>query len=670
MFALPWHHTRAGRRVLAICGALFACVVPDAAHALAADTQATRVPARQVLLERQHIGIERLRRATNLPWRDGATTPNPGITPASFWLRFTLNPGDAARVLTIDNPLLDAANIYIVDGTGVLQRMRFGAAQPFSTRIFRSDPDFTMEVPATNTPVTVFIEARSAGSLRVVPQLRTSDAYRAHVTATALIRGVYYGTLIVMVLYNIGLAVSMRDRAYSFYVGFAASMLLLLVTLDGTGYQYLWPQSPQWQASSLVFAVGMCMGLMQMFSRDFLRVPVPGRMNTTMTTLALLCFAHALAPLFVMSPLNHFASIVLGLLTATLLLVAGVRSWRSGFAPAALFCAANVCLTSGALLFVLREFSSTADSVFTRHGLQLGATADVVLLSLALGMRIKTERLERERAQAEADALGVRLEDMQREQALAVKERTLQDSLQRARQLQELGQMAGGFGHEFNNILTSMVGFAELALERARDSRDDTIRRFLTEIQSGGRRAAELVDQLLTYSGGNRRDTSEVALSALIERALAILRPTLSTQHRLDWAPPTVDATAHVDPDRLQQAIINLCLNARDAMAERGIISVRVVHATFAGECCASCLAAMHGRWHVIQVADSGAGIHGDVAAIFLPFHSTRPGDGGGLGLAVVHGVAHEYGGHLLVREHPGGGTEISFCLPTLEEIP
>ena len=73
----------------------------------------------------------------------------------------------------------------------------------------------------------------------------------------------------------------------------------------------------------------------------------------------------------------------------------------------------------------------------------------------------------------------------------------------------------------------------------------------------------------------------------------------------------------------------------------------------------------MQGTWHVIQVADTGAGIQGDVASILTPFHPTRAGDGGGLGLAVVHGVAHEYGGHLLVRDHPGGGTEIDFCLPT-----
>ena len=658
MAAAAWHCRWLGL-------AFLFCATPVLADQLDTSNTAARVPARQVLIDQNHLRVEEVLSDATLPWRDGTRTANPGITRATLWTWFVVTPADAARVLTIDNPLLDTATVYVADGTHIISRTRFGTAQPFAMRIFRSDPDFTVEVPPADRPLTVLIEARAIGSLRAVPELRTRDAYRAHLTATALIRGVYYGTLVVMVLYNIGLAISLKDRAYSFYVGYSASILLLLVTLDGTGYQYLWPQSPTWQTNSIVFAIGTCMGFLQLFARDFLRVPVPGRMSTTMTILATLCFAHALAPLFSMSALNHLASIVLGSVTSVVLLIAGVRSWRSGFVPARLYCLAHLFLLTGAGIFVLREFSSITDNFLTIHGLQLGTTADVVLLSLALGIRIKTERSERERARAEADALSVRLEEMQREQALATKEHTLQESLQRARQLQVLGQMAGGFGHEFNNILTSMVGFAELALERARDSRDDTIRRFLTEIQSGGRRAAELVDQLLTYSGGNRRDTSEVTLSTLTERALAILRPTLSTQHRLDWTAPTDAATAHVDPDRLQQAIINLCLNARDAMPERGVISVRVTRETFAGTACSSCLAEMHDTWHVIQVADTGAAIQGDIASIFMPFHSTRPGDGGGLGLAVVHGVAHEYGGHLLVRSNPGGGNQINLCLPT-----
>ena len=644
---------------------LLLSLTPMLAAALPGNTESTRAPERDILVATTPLTIADVLTNQHLAWRRAGTLANPGLTRNAVWVRFVVGPGDMARVLTIDNPILSQVDLYITDNTRLLAHARFGAALPFAGRMFRDDTDFTYEVPSASVPLTVFIEARSEGSLRVVPLLRTSLAYREHVTVTALGRGIYYGTLVVMVIYNIGLALSLRDIAYTFYVGYAASILLLVVTLDGTGYEYLWPSSPEWQATGLIFAIGMCTGFLQLFARDFLRVPAPSRLHAAMTIVAGLCFLHALAPLFYQGQLNYWAAIAIGAITSASLFIAGARSWRSGFAPARLYFLAYICMFSGAAVFLWREFSSGADSFFTQHSLQLGTTADVVLLSLALGTRIRTERTERERERADADALSVRLEDMQREQELALKERTLQDSLQRARQLQVLGQMAGGFGHEFNNILTSMVGFAELAIERAKESRDESMRRFLTEIQSGGRRAAELVDQLLTYSGGNRRDTSEVALSTITERALAILRPTLATQHRLDWIPPATNAIAHVDPDRLQQAIINLCLNARDSMPDRGLITVRLLRETYDGANCASCLAEMHGSWHVIQVTDTGIGIQGDIASIFMPFHSTRPGDGGGLGLAVVHGVAHEYGGHLLVRESPGGGTEIDFCLPT-----
>ena len=198
--------------------AFLCCATPVLADQLDTSNTAARVPARQVLIDHNHLRVEAVLSDATLPWRDGTRTANPGITRATFWTWFVVTPADAARVLTIDNPLLDTATVYVADGTHIISRTRFGTAQPFAMRIFRSDPDFTVEVPPADRPLTVLIEARAIGSLRAVPELRTRDAYRAHLTATALIRGVYYGTLVVMVLYNIGLAISLKDRAYSFYV--------------------------------------------------------------------------------------------------------------------------------------------------------------------------------------------------------------------------------------------------------------------------------------------------------------------------------------------------------------------------------------------------------------------------------------------------------------------
>lgn len=664
---MPARTTR-GRFVAALTVALCWALMPLWANTARADFSLA-LSARTPTLEVFNAGSRTLRpeQALNDPslhWLPSANAASPGITEASIWLRFAIAPGDTARVMTIANPLLSRLNVYIGDAGRIRGHMRFGNSLPFGARPFRSDPDFTMAIPASARPLLILVEATSVGTIWVAPQLRTPEQYRAGVAHTALLRGLCYGTLFVMVFFNIGLSFALGDRADAYYVGYGVATLFMVLALDGTGFQYLWPTTTSWQASSVLVFVGLVMAFQQLFARDFLRVSPLSLLHSSMTVVAVLCFLQSLSTFLYLGATSYWVLLTLGALSNITLLVAGIQSWRSGYPPARMYCIAYAFLLGGSTVFMLRYFGVVTDGFFVRHGLHFGSTVHVALLALAIGVRIKIERAERESARADADSLSLRLDDLQREREAALTDRNLQDSLQRARQLQVLGQMASGFGHGFNNLLTSMMGFAELAIDRTREGRDDTLRRFLTEIQSGGRRAAELVDQLLTYSGSNRREATEVSLSTVTERALAILRPTLGTRHKLLWTPPEQSPTARVDPDRLQQAIINLCLNARDAMPEHGTIELRILQSEFTNETCASCLTEISGSWNVIQVSDHGAGIEGDIAAIFTPFHTTRPGDGGGLGLAVVHGVAHEYSGHVVVRSGAEGGSQFNLCLP------
>jgi signal transduction histidine kinase len=606
-------------------------------------------------------------------WRAGDST-SMGIDGRSLWLRLRLPASAVDRVVTVDNPLLEELQFHVygaaasaesrlADATP-LESVHTGASTPFATRPIHADADYSLRIPAAWGAVDVLVGARTAGALRVVPRVRDVHTYAHEQMLQWLLRGAYYGALLVMALYNIGLALSLRDRDYGLYVGYVLSILSLVMCLDGTTYQLVNSANGGWLGFAVIVSTQLAIGFLQFFVRDFLRLQPGSLLYRVMTVVGYIGFLGALLPMLHYSELSYYILLGMGALSVLPHLVAAALNWRRGSAPERLYAIGLLVLMVGSVLYALLQTGVIGNHLLVRHGVQVGSTLDVILLSFALATRIKQERRARERTEADAQALALRLEAVQRERQLAAKEEELQESLQRSRQLQVLGQMAGGFAHGFNNILTSMMGFAELAQERATEGHDDVQRRHLSEIQNGGRRAARLVDQLLTYSGGNRRLASNVDLVEVVERAVSLLRPTMPTRLRLEWDAPTRPAVTRLDPDRMQQAIVNLVLNALDATDGRGSVTVQLRSRDVDDSVCTSCAARFSGPFHVLQVSDTGSGIDGDLARIFVPFYTTRPADSSGLGLSVVHAVTHECGGHLRVRNRPEGGTEFEVCLP------
>ena len=616
----------------------------------ACDERVSAQHAPQQLLINRPLNVRDALTAAPTDWQP-ALQISQGVRHESLWLRLQLPPSNATRVVTVDNPMLDEVQFHLRAAGLPLRSAYTGAALAFKTRPLASDAEFSLPVAPSAQPVEVLIGARSASALRVLPVVRSVAAYEHQHMLLTLLHGAYYGALLVMALYNIGLAWTLRDRHYALYVGYVLSMLSLVMALDGTTYQLASSEYAGWQVFVFVVSAQLAMGFLQFFVRDFLRVPAGSLLYRWLTVLGYGNFLVALSPAFAYGENTYLIVLIMGSLSLLPQIAAALLFWRQGSNAVRLYGAGLLILLIGSMLYALLQLGVIGNNIWVRHGVQIGSTLDIILLSFALATRIRSERHARERTEADAQALSLRLESVQRERELAVKDQALQDSLQRSRQLQVLGQMAGGFAHGFNNILTSMMGFAELAQERAADARDEVTRRHLSEIQNGGRRAARLVDQLLTYSGGNKRLASSVDLVEVVDRAVSLLRPTLPTQLRLQWHPPTRPAITRLDPDRMQQAIINLCLNSRDAISEgagdgqddageegdseAGSISLQLSSRSVDDCVCTSCAATFHGSFHVLKVRDTGAGIDGDLARIFVPFYTTRPADNSGLGLSV-----------------------------------
>ncbi|WP_405283459.1 ATP-binding protein [Gaopeijia maritima] len=234
--------------------------------------------------------------------------------------------------------------------------------------------------------------------------------------------------------------------------------------------------------------------------------------------------------------------------------------------------------------------------------------------------------------------------------------RATEDRRRHAERIEALGRLAGGIAHDFNNLMTVVTGHAELVLEEL--PRDSAVAPDVREIRSAGLRAASLTDHLLTFS--RQQGSSPVALD--LARLLRAMEPSIregvgeAIDVSIDVAPGAARVLA--DPAQMERMITHLVDNARVAMPEGGRLSLAVRDRS--------------DDLVALTVTDTGVGMSPDVVGhIFDPFFTTRaPGDGAGLGLALVHGIVEERGGRIEVRSAPGEGTSMTVLLPRLESTP
>jgi len=253
----------------------------------------------------------------------------------------------------------------------------------------------------------------------------------------------------------------------------------------------------------------------------------------------------------------------------------------------------------------------------------------------------------------------------ERKHAEAERER-LHRALQQSQKMEVIGQLAGGIAHDFNNILASMLGMTELARDQF-GAGDARLNDYLSQILKAGGRARELIRQLLVYSRGDSRETAQpLRLVPQLKEVLTMLRPMLPATMEIQAQWPDLSPTVTVDPLHLQQLLMNLSINARDAMQGVGVLTVGVSMQALDGAECRICHQPVTGDWVCIQVADSGPGIAAHLQdQMFQPFFTTKEvGEGGGMGLAVVQGIVTTYGGHVLLHTGPGRGTRFDILFP------
>lgn len=242
----------------------------------------------------------------------------------------------------------------------------------------------------------------------------------------------------------------------------------------------------------------------------------------------------------------------------------------------------------------------------------------------------------------------------------------LQKQSVQAQKMQAIGQLTGGIAHDFNNILASILGYTDLALDRFVPDKESKLASYLIEVKRASERARDLIAKMLAFSRGGKGESQCVAVAPMIAEVEQLLHSVLPSSVTLTTQIEPDVPMVMVDPVHLHQILMNLCINARDAVGTHGRIEIGVTHSRPTHMVCASCLEAVQGEWVEIWVRDNGAGIDPDTLPhVFEPFFSTKVvGKGTGMGLATVHGLVHGYGGHVMVESVVNGGTTVRLFLP------
>jgi signal transduction histidine kinase len=244
-------------------------------------------------------------------------------------------------------------------------------------------------------------------------------------------------------------------------------------------------------------------------------------------------------------------------------------------------------------------------------------------------------------------------------------QRLLEQQLRQSLKMEAVGQLTGGVAHDFNNLLTGIMGSMDMLRLRISQGRYGETDRYIEAAQGATRRAAALTHRLLAFSRRQTLDPSPTDVNRLVSGMLELIRTTVGPAVRIDVQNERHLWLTQVDANQLENALLNLCINARDAMARGGTLTLRTANCSLPAKA-----AAKHelpvGEYVMLSVSDTGSGMSNDVIAhAFDPFFTTKPvGEGTGLGLSMIHGFVHQSGGSVHIHSQLGVGTTMTLYLP------
>ncbi len=588
----------------------------------------------------------------NLPagdWRKSTEkAPGYGFAPSAYWVRFRVKNPTATHLdwmLEINYPHLDQIQFFVPGSAGAYETRRSGDYEPFNAREvqYRNFIFILKERPYSENTYYMRVATTSVINLPLVKW--TPAALTSKISNEQMALGLYYGSMLVMLFYNLFLFVSLRSRTYLYYILYILAFVLFQAMYNGLAFQYVYPTA-SWLNFLIPFSIALFSLAIILFSRRFLDTATTTRyLDKVLFVLAVL--NALLLPVSLVLSYSAAARIIIPVaaLGFLFLLIVGTIRLLRGSRAARFYMIGWSFLLSGLILSGLNTFGVLPPNFLTIYGMQIGSVLEVVLLSLGLADRINTMKMETQRAQAEALA--------NREEAL--------ENLKKADRLKD--EFLANTSHELRTPLNGIIGIAESLMDGAAGDLNETARRNLSMIAVSGRRLSSLVNDILDFSSMKNKElilqARPVDLKELVSVILTLSQPLVGKKNITlkneipDGLPPVF-----ADENRLQQIMHNLVGNAVK-FTESGEVSVR---------------ARLENGVVAVSVLDTGIGIPaGKLQDIFKSFEQvdasiSREYGGTGLGLTITKQLIELHGGTVNVRSEVGTGSEFTITLPISEQ--
>ena len=310
-----------------------------------------------------------------------------------------------------------------------------------------------------------------------------------------------------------------------------------------------------------------------------------------------------------------------------------------------------------------RGLAANATTALT-HAEALATALDVARAGLAASFA-RAADLNRALSDLNATLEGRVAERTQQLEAEMAERQKAEEMLRQAQKMEAVGQLTGGLAHDFNNLLTGISGSLDLLGKRVAQGRINDLDRYIVAAQGASKRAAALTHRLLAFSRQQTLDPKPTDVNRLVHGMADLIRRTVGPEITVEIVGSVGLWTALVDPSQLENALLNLCINARDAMPDGGRITIETAN-RWMDDRIARERDVTPGQYLSLCVSDTGTGMPADVVArAFDPFFTTKPiGQGTGLGLSMIYGFARQSGGQARIYSEVGSGTMVCLYLP------
>lgn len=622
------------------------------------------------------------------------TVPNLGLSNSTFWVKITLknlNPLEN-YLLEISVPTLDYIEYFSPDSNNKYNSILAGENLPFQQRKYQ-DPNYLFDIYIKqNETKTFYLKIKSNEGIQLPTKVGPKYSIINQIKNRDILSGLYFGIMLVMILYNLFIYLSVKDKSYIYYVVYIILVLLTQTSLQGYPFQYLWPNQPIIAQYSL-FIFPALVGIAGMaFMNVFLKVnhynKLLFKLSIFFTILYLIPITLAFIQNFELS--QKLLQINAGLVSL-FMLGTSVYIIKRGYQPAKYFLVAWSIFLVGVIIFILKDFEVLPFNNFSRYTMQIGSAIETVLLSFALANKINIIQAEKEELIINQNViLEQKVEERTDELSKTLKNlKETQSQLVDAEKMSSLGLLTAGIAHEINNPINFVssnipplkqdIDDLKAIIEKYDEIKDSSnineklieadklkqeldyeflkteLNTIISGIDNGAKRTAEIVKGLRNFSRLDENDLMLADINEGITSTLTILKSASNNIEIKAKLNPLPEINCY--PGKLNQAFLNLINNAIYAVNENTsrIESGKIEIATYDNE-----------NNITIKISDNGIGIPAEVKEkIFDPFYTTKKiGDGTGLGLSIVYRIIESHKGKIELNSILNKGTSFTITLP------